>query len=165
MKKQLGLLISSSGILLFGIAGCGANRDQQVICSGDIEGTQVTSILRSDEQGVYKEIYEERTDIQNLGYDSITFDETQEQEILKQVSSHKYDISKLQDVKGVHLWTSLDGNDFVFTLEINYEDADMDVLKELHFVEGNQLDLGISLEKTQTSYEKMGLRCNRKKDN
>lgn len=158
MRKQLGIFLC--GILL---CGCSTSKDKSIICNGDVNGAQVTSILKSKGDEVYKEIYEERTDISKIGYNSMEFDESQKQEVLRLVSTRKYDVSKLQNVDGVKLQTMLEGNDFVLTLEINYEEADQEILKKLHFIEGSQLNMGISLEKTMENNMQIGLQCNEKK--
>ena len=155
MRKHILLYISA----LF-LCGCSSQEQKSILCSGYLNGKQITTSLQAHGDDVYIETYEEVLDLSKMGYDSNKFNDAQKQEVISLMSSRHYDTSKFENIPGVSLSAELQDNNLIIRLQFDYEEANIDDLKELHLIEDSGfLDLGISLEKTKEGYEANGLIC------
>lgn len=155
MRKII-VLISS----LFILSGCFGGGDQQVICTGTLNGSNVTSILKAAGDDVHTETYEESIDISKSGFDPKNSTETEKKEVIELMASKKYNPENIKNKKGITLQSSIDGNNFIMSMHVDYKVASLEDLKSLHFIESDSsINLGISLDKTVENYESNGLIC------
>lgn len=155
MKKTCILLCS-----LFMMTGCFDKTEKQVICIGYANGTSITSVLSATGDTVRSEIYEERTDLEQHGYKNGNYSEEEKEEIIHIIRNKKYASISLDALQGITYTYTLEDNYFVFTLTVNYDEAKIEDLQKLHFIENNNiLNLGVSLKKTLNGYKEQGMDC------
>lgn len=142
------------------LTSCTNKEEKKVVCTGTINGTNITSILQSEGDDVQSETYEEIIDLSQIGYDAEHFNESEKQEVINLLTSKKYGDSSTKDKKGIRYNSGIDENNFVLSITVNYDEADLQDLKDLHLIESDGIiNFGVSLEKTKENYEANGLIC------
>ena len=143
MKK---LLVVLSVLLM--MAGCGKKDEfKTTVCEGDYEGVHVVQTLTHDDTKVYTQVMCMTSDVAEL------FDEEFDVEAALQM------MMELYDKEGVTYTYSLDGTILTETIELDYEKADMAVLREAMLVEGDETTSYVGYEETMKNMEAAGLAC------
>lgn len=155
MKKNCVLICS-----LFILAGCLNQGKKQAVCLGYANGSMINSILSATGNHLNTEIYEERTNLSELGFENNAYTQEEKQQVIDMIRDKKYTLIPTTEMEGITYAFSIEENDFVFTLSIDYDKASLEDLESLHFIENTGfINLGVSLSKTIESYEASGMKC------
>lgn len=151
MKKLLGVML-----LALVLTGCGSKEEKSTtICKGNIDeltATEVTIEATDDKTDVMKShvVY----DLTSYVSEELPIDTYW----LAQVKSINIDFNSLDGAKAKY---SVDGEKIILDVEINYDEADFDQLKDAGLITTGKDGkvVYISLEQTIKEQEKAGLTC------
>lgn len=163
MRKLKGLLVC---LLAVGVlAGCSSDdTPKKTVCSGVLDGVDETFTLESEGDKLVKWIEDAKmpltifriTEEQYANDKSILDLEFMKESIMEEMLG-------APEMKGVSIDLSVEGENLVINVVIDYTKVDIDALVDSGFVEAGALATSyISYEKSVESYEEQGLTCKEK---
>lgn len=132
--------------LLFILSGC--TSEKTTVCKVKEEGLSIVNTIVSEENRVIKQ-----TLMNEIQYDLMGYDE-------KDIESFTELYSRAYDIEGVeYTYEVKEGNLLIETIVVNYKKVDLNSLKTLGLVENLDNMKYISLDRTISSLEDLGYKC------